>query len=312
MKKKGFTLVELLAVIAILAILVIVAMPNVLGMFNQAKVSSFVTEVQKIMDTATTTFTKDALLNSGKTVYYSSTENATLGTKKLDMSGNEKNYFIEMDRNGEFKRVVVYDANYCYDIYASGSKIKNNNSASKFINGNIEKTTVVSSDVWESSNDSVSINVNGSNYIVSGCDGVITVDGLNTNVVLDTVKIDGVEYKFVPGMTWEDWVNSKYSKNEFKFVDSSYYSFTAIHHIAKNDNVIYTNIVCNGCTSVISYHYDAVTEANAVHQIIKNEDYDIGNPYYAGGILGGPGDRVYDFNDNGGKVIYEQQLKVMP
>ena len=35
MKKKGFTLVELLAVIAILAILVIVAMPNVLGMFKQ-------------------------------------------------------------------------------------------------------------------------------------------------------------------------------------------------------------------------------------------------------------------------------------
>ena len=33
MKNKGFTLVELLAVIAILAILVIVAMPNVLGIF---------------------------------------------------------------------------------------------------------------------------------------------------------------------------------------------------------------------------------------------------------------------------------------
>ena len=69
MKNKGFTLVELLAVIAILAILVIVAMPNVLGMFNQAKVSSFVTEVQKIMDTAVTTFTKDALFNSGESVF---------------------------------------------------------------------------------------------------------------------------------------------------------------------------------------------------------------------------------------------------
>lgn len=37
MKRQGFTLVELLAVIAILAILVLVAVPNVLGMFNQAK-----------------------------------------------------------------------------------------------------------------------------------------------------------------------------------------------------------------------------------------------------------------------------------
>ena len=34
MKRKGFTLVELLAVIAILALLVIIALPNVLKIFN--------------------------------------------------------------------------------------------------------------------------------------------------------------------------------------------------------------------------------------------------------------------------------------
>lgn len=34
MKKDGFTLVELLAVIAILALLVIIALPNVLKIFN--------------------------------------------------------------------------------------------------------------------------------------------------------------------------------------------------------------------------------------------------------------------------------------
>lgn len=37
MNKKGFTLVELLAVIAILAILVIIALPNVIKMYNSAK-----------------------------------------------------------------------------------------------------------------------------------------------------------------------------------------------------------------------------------------------------------------------------------
>ena len=41
MKYKGFTLVELLAVIAILALLVIIALPNVLKMFNQAKKDTF-------------------------------------------------------------------------------------------------------------------------------------------------------------------------------------------------------------------------------------------------------------------------------
>ena len=44
MNKKGFTLVELLAVIAILAILVIIALPNVLSMYNEARKNTFVTE----------------------------------------------------------------------------------------------------------------------------------------------------------------------------------------------------------------------------------------------------------------------------
>ncbi len=178
MKNKGFTLVELLAVIAILAILVIIAMPNILGLFNQAKVSSFVIDVQKIMDTATTTFTKDALLNSGKTVYYSSESNTDLNTKELNMNGNEKNYFVEMDRNGNFKRIVVYDANYCYDIYTNygGSSIGNiNNSNSKEILSQIKKTSVLIDDIRESGEDTVIpiIVKNGtvvSSYSGIGCD----------------------------------------------------------------------------------------------------------------------------------------------
>ena len=45
MKKRGFTLVELLAVIAILAILVIVSMPNIMEMFFSAKEDTFESEV---------------------------------------------------------------------------------------------------------------------------------------------------------------------------------------------------------------------------------------------------------------------------
>lgn len=46
--KNGFTLVELLAVIAILAILVLIALPNVIGMVNKAKKSTFETQVRKV------------------------------------------------------------------------------------------------------------------------------------------------------------------------------------------------------------------------------------------------------------------------
>ena len=134
MNKKGFTLVELLAVIAILAILVIVAMPNVLGMFNQAKANTFVTEVQKYMDNAKNEFIAQAMTHGGKGIVF---RDAPIGTTdtvasisdatvvsdvKLSMDGAAKNYIIWLDRNGNFKRVVIYDENFCYDsnFYGAG------------------------------------------------------------------------------------------------------------------------------------------------------------------------------------------------
>ncbi len=59
MKKQGFTLVELLAVIAILAILVIIALPNIMGMFNQAKENSFLVELKGIYKRAKETWIND-------------------------------------------------------------------------------------------------------------------------------------------------------------------------------------------------------------------------------------------------------------
>ena len=178
MKNKGFTLVELLAVIAILAILVIVAMPNVLEMFNQAKVNTFVTEVQKIMDTSTSQFTQDAIKNSGQTVYYSSVDNPELKTSQLNISGAEKDYFIEMDRNGNFKRIIIYDDNYCYDVYTyyGNDSIGNvDDSKSQFQGNKIEKNKVNTTDIRLSGNDEniIVVSKEGNNivsYKVKGCD----------------------------------------------------------------------------------------------------------------------------------------------
>ena len=111
MKKKGFTLVELLAVIAILAILVIVAMPNVLGMFNQAKSKTFVTEVQTYMDAAKTEFISASLTSTGARTF----TNQVSGEKTLKMDGAEKQYYITLDTYGNFKEVVVWDENFCYE-----------------------------------------------------------------------------------------------------------------------------------------------------------------------------------------------------
>ena len=51
--KKGFTLVELLAVTAILSLLALVAYPKVIGMFKSTKKNAFMHEAQNIYNTAT-------------------------------------------------------------------------------------------------------------------------------------------------------------------------------------------------------------------------------------------------------------------
>ena len=60
-KKKGFTLVELLAVIVILAILVLLAVPSVLKMMNGSKDNAFRIESENIGQAAKTAYADDLL-----------------------------------------------------------------------------------------------------------------------------------------------------------------------------------------------------------------------------------------------------------
>ena len=178
MNKRGFTLVELLAVIAILAILVAIIMPNVMKEYNKAKADVFVIDAQSFVNNAMSKFTNDSMIQGGKTVYYSNIYNSDLNTRTLDIE-SDKNYFVEMDRNGNIKRFILYDNTFCYDVYTtyggdSIGKIEGTNS----INNNgepIVKTTFDSLGVWESGNDSVNVAVskNGNevvSYFVKGCE----------------------------------------------------------------------------------------------------------------------------------------------
>ncbi len=62
LSKKGFTLVELLAVIVVLAILVLLAMPRVTSMMEKSRVNSFAVEANEILKVAQTAY-NDHLLN---------------------------------------------------------------------------------------------------------------------------------------------------------------------------------------------------------------------------------------------------------
>ena len=117
MNKKGFTLVELLAVIAILAILVIIALPNVLGMFNNAKKSTFNTETQNIFKQAQTDFVQDSITAAGAQIYCQDITGVTIcpstGSKKLNLE-TTKAYYVSVDANGNITNIVVIDGSFKY------------------------------------------------------------------------------------------------------------------------------------------------------------------------------------------------------
>ena len=110
MKKKGFTLVELLAVIAILAILVIMALPGVLRMFNSARKDSFTNEVNTIIKTARQQY----LLSGGQAKTYSNAEGST---NTLNLTGNSRlKYLATIDGNGKITKLQVTNGDFQYDV----------------------------------------------------------------------------------------------------------------------------------------------------------------------------------------------------
>ncbi len=110
MKKRGFTLVELLAVIAILAILVIMALPAVLRMFNNARRDSFTNEVNTVIRTARQQY----LLSGGQAKTYSNAEGST---NTLNLTGNSRlKYLATIDGNGKITKLQVTNGDFQYDV----------------------------------------------------------------------------------------------------------------------------------------------------------------------------------------------------
>ncbi|NLC48320.1 MAG: prepilin-type N-terminal cleavage/methylation domain-containing protein [Tenericutes bacterium] len=118
-KANGFTLVELLAVIAILAILIIIALPNILKMFNTAKKNSFVSESRSMFKTAEQKFITS---NGEFTCYSNDPDDFGEGCAELDTTGRKNfTYSIWFSEDGEMEYFYMQDDNYCVylDYYYS-------------------------------------------------------------------------------------------------------------------------------------------------------------------------------------------------
>ena len=107
LNKKGFTLVELLAVIVVLAIIMVLTVPSVLSSMNSARQSSFLIYAGKMLEAAQSTYQSESLLTTPGECY-----------DLTSLSGNGSTQYngyvvVTTDTNGDLTfKLRMYDGNY--------------------------------------------------------------------------------------------------------------------------------------------------------------------------------------------------------
>ena len=97
MNKKGFTLVELLAVIAVMAVLVITIAPNIIESFKNTKKQNFISETREVCRSATNTYLRESIMSYENKLYNNIETNPE---NTLELQGRkEYKYAKNTDKN---------------------------------------------------------------------------------------------------------------------------------------------------------------------------------------------------------------------
>lgn len=120
--KKGFTLVELIAVITLIGVVMILIIPNVLGLFKQSKKTLFVDESLEIFKNAYTTY----IYRSSNGEYNKRfCKGIDQSTNLLDLENQDELYYdITVDAYGEVLKIKIAKDGY-------GLNINNDNGVNK-------------------------------------------------------------------------------------------------------------------------------------------------------------------------------------
>ncbi len=121
MNKKGYTLVELLAVVAIMAIILLIAIPNVLEGLNESRMNNFGNEVNTLYSTAKSQFNLEKGRGIVKYTYKDDERLAIYCQKWNDPLEECKNEFTsENSEDTSFRIILDVDGNVRYMYVSNG------------------------------------------------------------------------------------------------------------------------------------------------------------------------------------------------
>ncbi len=110
MKKKGFTLVEIIAVIAIVGILMLAIVPNVIKIYSEGKANTFEKQFDVINRSAIDQYSLDLAEGTTNNVFCNTSDSCT----KLKMQDNGYKYYVEINHLGKISYTVVSNNEFCY------------------------------------------------------------------------------------------------------------------------------------------------------------------------------------------------------
>lgn len=119
--KKGFTLVELIATIALIAIITIIAVPEIISLFEDTKINSFLDEAKIIYKSIETSYNSDFLEETIKVSRYCESKEGHIRRLRIDKS-EDIFYDIEISDSGNVTKFYV--ANNKYQLLLDGEDIK--------------------------------------------------------------------------------------------------------------------------------------------------------------------------------------------
>ncbi len=120
MKEKGFTLLELLAVIVILSVITLITVPMLMNVIEESKKKALVSSVQGILD-STNYFTMSHEKGVYEFLFDEEHKGSTLKGEKLEYKGNiDGEGKLYLDKEGNTSICISNDKYYVYKNYNSG------------------------------------------------------------------------------------------------------------------------------------------------------------------------------------------------